>query len=226
VSHNVSEYTIISVIDQFAIFIVIITKNRKGSMNRVTILIFHPLMHKSRVNQKLALVVEGMEGVTIRYMYDIYPDFYIDVKKEQEILLESDTIVWQHPFYWYSSPSLLKEWLDLVLEHGFAYGSEGHALEGKQIMSAISTGGRREAYLPDEEGKFSIRQLLAPYEQTTTLCRMKYLSPFVTHGTHLLDEQGISNAASDYAKVIGALRDGLHTPEEIRKHEYINDLIL
>ncbi len=195
-------------------------------MNRITILVFHPLIHKSRVNQKLAMAVEGMEGVTTRFMYDIYPDFYIDVKKEQEILLESDIIVWQHPFYWYSSPSLLKEWLDLVLEHGFAYGRKGRALEGKQIMSAISTGGRREVYLSDEEEKFSIRQLLAPFDQTATLCRMEYLSPFVTHGTHLLDETGIGEAASGYAKVIGALRDGLHTPEEIRKHEYINDLIL
>ncbi|MCK5066704.1 MAG: NAD(P)H-dependent oxidoreductase [Bacteroidales bacterium] len=195
-------------------------------MNRVSILVFHPLMHKSRVNQKLALAVDGMEGVSTRFMYDIYPDFYIDVKKEQEVLLESDTIVWQHPFYWYSSPSLLKEWIDLVLEHGFAYGRKGRALEGKQIMSTISTGGRREAYLSDEDGKFSVRQLLAPFEQTTTLCRMNYLSPFVTHGTHLLDENGIGEAASGYAKVIGALRDGLYSTEELRKHEYINDLIL
>lgn len=28
----------------------------------------------------------------------------------------------QHPFYWYSTPALLKEWQDLVLEHGWAYG--------------------------------------------------------------------------------------------------------
>lgn len=195
-------------------------------MNRISILVFHPLLHKSRVNQKLVKAVEGMEGVNLRFMYDLYPDFFIDVKKEQEMLIESDTIVWQHPFYWYSSPSLLKEWIDLVLEHGFAYGRTGRMLEGKNIMSAISSGGRREAYSSEEEGKNSLRQLLAPFEQTTTLCRMNYLSPFVTHGTHLLDEKGVDEAAMDYAKVIGALRDGLYSPEEIQKHTYINDLIL
>jgi glutathione-regulated potassium-efflux system ancillary protein KefG len=194
-------------------------------MNRITILVFHPLLHKSRINQKLVKAVEGMQGVRLRLMYDIYPDFYLDVKKEQEVLLESDIIVWQHPFYWYSSPSLLKEWIDLVLQHGFAYGREGRALEGKQIMSAISTGGRREAYQSEENRKFSFRQLLAPFEQTATLCRMNYLPPFVTHGTHLLDETGIGKAASAYSKVIATLRDGLHSPEEILKQEYMNDLI-
>jgi glutathione-regulated potassium-efflux system ancillary protein KefG len=195
-------------------------------MKKICILVFHPLLYKSRINRKLVEAVEGMKGVTLRFMYDLYPDFFIDVLKEQEVLLENDIIVWQHPFYWYSSPSLLKEWIDLVLEHGFAYGREGRALEGKQIMSAISTGGRREAYLSEEDGKFSIRQLLAPFEQTTKLCRMHYLSPFVTHGSHLLDEKGIEEAASEYARVIGALRDEIFSPEEIRKHEYFNDLIL
>lgn len=195
-------------------------------MKRVCILVFHPLLYKSRVNSRLVSAVQGMDGVNIRFMYDLYPDFFIDVKKEQEVLLEHDIIVWQHPFYWYSSPSLLKEWIDLVLEHGFAYGRSGRALEGKQIMSAISTGGRREAYLSEEEGKFSIRQLLAPFEQTTKLCRMHYLSPFVTHGTHLLDKTSIDEAAMNYTQVIGALRDGTFSPDEIRNHEYFNDLIL
>ena len=43
----------------------------------------------------------------------------------QVALVAADTIVFQFPFYWYSVPPLLKEWIDLVLEHGFAYGLEG-----------------------------------------------------------------------------------------------------
>ena len=192
---------------------------------KIAVLVFHPVLYKSRVNKVLLNSVEGISDVSCRIMYDLYPDFQIDIKAEQEILLEHDIIVWQHPLYWYSSPSLLKEWIDLVLEHGFAYGREGRALEGKKVMSAISSGGRRNAYGSNEGLKFTIRQLLAPFEQTVSLCRMQYLPPFVTHGTHLLSAEHFEKAARDYTQIIEGLRDGAFSEEELKRKEYINDII-
>ena len=192
---------------------------------RIMILLFHPLIHKSRVHSRLTKAVEGMDGVLFRRMYDLYPDYHIDVKAEQELLRDHDLIIWQHPWYWYSSPSLLKEWIDLVLEHGFAYGREGRALEGKQVMSAISTGGRREAYLPEGRNRYSIRQLMAPFEQTATLCRMEFLPPFVVHGTHFLEEREILGAAEEYRQVVAMLRDGKYDRDGMQTHEYMNEFI-
>ena len=192
---------------------------------KIVILVFHPVMHKSRVNKVLLYAVEKLEGVSIRYIYDLYPDYQIDIKAEQEVLLNHDIIVWQHPLYWYSSPSLLKEWIDLVLEHGFAYGKSGRALEGKSVLSAITSGGRRDAYGSEKGLKFSIRDLLAPFEQTVCLCRMRYLSPFVTHGTHLLKSDQIEKAAEDYVRIIEGLRDGSFSDGDLAKQEYINDII-
>ena len=193
--------------------------------NKIVILVFHPLLHKSRVNSVLLNTVEGLQGVSIRYMYDLYPDYQIDIKKEQEVLLQHDIIVWQHPLYWYSSPSLLKEWIDLVLEHGFAYGKAGRALEGKTVMSAISSGARREIYGSKDGVKFSIRDFLAPFEQTVNLCRMNYLPPFLTHGTHLLKGDQIKKAAEDYKRIIEGLRNVDFPEDELMKKEYINDII-
>jgi len=193
--------------------------------NKIVILVFHPVMHKSRVNRVLLNAVEDLKGVSTRYMYDLYPDYQIDIKAEQEVLLKHDIIVWQHPFYWYSSPSLLKEWLDLVLEHGFAYGTAGRALEGKSVLTAITSGGSKDTYGSDKGLKFSIRELLAPFEQTVCLCRMRYLSPFVTHGTHLLKSDQIEKAAEDYVRIIEGLRDGSFADEDLVKQEYINDII-
>ena len=193
--------------------------------NKIVILVFHPVLHKSRVNRVLLSAVEGLKGVNIRYIYDLYPDYQIDIKAEQEVLQQHDIIVWQHPMYWYSSPSLLKEWLDLVLEHGFAYGKAGRALEGKSVLSAITSGGRRDVYGSEKGLKFSIRDLLAPFEQTVCLCRMRYLSPFVTHGTHLLQSDQIEKAAENYVRIIEGLRDGTFSDDDLAKQEYINDII-
>ncbi len=193
--------------------------------NKIVVLLFHPLLHKSRVNRVMQESLKEIDGVTTRNMYDLYPDYHIDIKEEQEQLLQHDIIVWQHPFYWYSSPSLMKEWIDLVLEHGFAYGREGRALEGKMLMSAISTGGRRETYAAEDGVKFSIHQLLAPFELTVGLCRMDYLPPFVTHGTHLLNGEQISAAGEHYGRVIRALAEGNIKAEALQKSEYMNDII-
>ena len=192
---------------------------------KIMVLLFHPLFHKSRVNSQLVRSVEDLDGVMVRNMYDLYPEFHIDVRAEQKLLLEHDVILWQHPFYWYSSPSLLKEWIDLVLEHGFAYGREGKVLMDKQVMSAISAGGRRDVYRQEGLRRFTIRQLLAPFEQTVHLCNMDYLPPFVVHGTHLLDEAGIRQAGEEYRKVVISLRDGIFSPQELAGHEYVNDII-
>lgn len=194
--------------------------------NRVLILLFHPLLHKSRVNRELIKAIEDLEGVTIRVMYDLYPDFHIDIPEEQQMLTVHDIIVWQHPFFWYSSPSLLKEWIDVVLQHGFAYGREGKALTGKKVMTTLSSGGRREVYKEGGLRKYSVRQLLAPFEQTVALCNMQYLPPFVVHGTHLLEIRKILEAGQEYRRVILALRDGTFNTGELSGYEYINDYFI
>ena len=104
-------------------------------MERSILLTFaHPAYHKSRANRALLEAVQTLDRLTVNDLYETYPDFMIDVPREQELLLSHDVLVFQHPFYWYSSPAHLKEWLDLVLTHGFAYGHEGKALLGKKWL--------------------------------------------------------------------------------------------
>lgn len=192
---------------------------------KLLVLFAHPALHKSRVNQQLISAIDDIEDLTFHNLYEEYPDFHIDVKREQDLLLAHDIYVWQHPFYWYSSPSIIKEWIDLVLKHGFAYGRTGTALKGKQIFSAISTGGRREVYQEGSMNNFTIPQFLAPFQQTARLCNMVYLPPFVVHGTHLLSEEEILTAATDYRKILISLRDQIFSEEEIWRCPYLNDLL-
>lgn len=194
-----------------------------GSLNRVLILFAHPALEKSRVNRHLIQAVKELDSVTIHDLYEAYPDFHINVKLEQDLLLTHEIIVFHHPFYWYSSPALLKEWQDLVLEYGFAYGHEGTALRGKKFLSAITTGGGEQAYCQRGYNRFTIRELLVPFEQTAHLCGMEYLPPFVVQGTHQLREQHqIAKYAEDYRTVITALRDDTMNREHLKQFRHLN----
>lgn len=178
-------------------------------MPKVLILFAHPAPEKSRVNVRLARAVRGLPGVTFHDLYEAYPQFHIDVKREQRMLEAHDVVVFQHPFYWYSAPALLKEWEDLVLEYGWAYGKGGEALKGKAMMNAITAGGPREAYAAEGYNRFTIRQFLAPFEQTARLCNMLYLAPFVIHRSlTILEDAQCRPFADDYRLLIQSLAEG------------------
>jgi len=189
---------------------------------KILVLFAHPAFRRSRVNRRLVEAVRGLDGVVVNDLYEEYPDFDIDVAREQRLLEQHDVVVFQHPFYWYSTPSILKEWQDLVLEHGWAYGHEGRALEGKLLLSAITAGGGEDAYRRDGPNRFTVRELLAPIEQTARVCRMEYLPPFVVHGTHRLADANITRYASDYRRVLEALRDGRLDLAAVRRLPRLN----
>lgn len=175
---------------------------------KVLVLFAHPALERSRVNRALVAAAQGCEGVTVHDLYEEYPDLVVDPAREQALLSEHDVIVFQHPFYWYSTPSLLKEWQDLVLAHGWAYGQGGHALLGKVTFNAMSVGGPESAYRPDGYNHFSLRQLLAPYEATAQLCGMKFIAPFAVHGTLRLPASDIPPHARDYRRLLEAVVAG------------------
>jgi glutathione-regulated potassium-efflux system ancillary protein KefG len=176
--------------------------------NRVLVIVAHPTLESSVVVRRMARSVAGLDDVEVHDLYEAYPDFEISVTAEQERLRANDVIIFLHPFYWYSAPALLKEWLDLVLEHDFAYGLNGNALAGKIQMNAISTGARGEAYAEEGRNRYTIRQLLAPFDQTAHLCRMIFMPPFVVYRGRALSDKDMAEHAVEFRRCVMALRDG------------------
>jgi glutathione-regulated potassium-efflux system ancillary protein KefG len=193
-----------------------------GKNRQILILFAHPAVRRSRVNRRLIEAVRGLDGLSIHDLYETYPDLDIDVTREQQLLAAHDLIVFQHPFYWYSTPAILKEWQDLVLEHGWAYGLGGHALEGKTLFNATTTGGTEDAYRHQGANRFTMRELLAPIEQTAHLCGMDYLPPFVVHGTHQLTDSEIEDYGADYRRTLEALRDDTLDLEAVQRLPRLN----
>lgn len=175
---------------------------------KLLVLHAHPRSNASVVQRAMLCAITGLDGVTIVDLYADYPALDIDAAREQQRLLDHDVIVLQHPFYWYSSPAIIKEWQDLVLVNGWAYGPGGTRLAGKFLMSAISTGGSEAAYQHGGRNRFEIEELLSPFNQTAYLCSMAYLAPFVIHAGRRMLPGELSTAAEAYRDLIVGLRDG------------------
>ena len=150
----------------------------------------HPRPDRSEITAPLFRAAQALEGITCVDLYAEYPTFEIDVAREQQRLADHDAILFLHPLYWYSAPALIKEWQDLVMEHGWAYGHNGHALDGKIGLNAVSCGAPAEAYSSDGANGASLRALLAPFEKTADLCRMRYLAPFALFGAGRAIDEG------------------------------------
>jgi putative NADPH-quinone reductase len=153
----------------------------------------HPRPSQSRVVKDLLSVLQARPGAEVRSLYQLYPDFDIDVEAEQQALLRAQHIVWLTPVYWYSVPALMKHWIDQVLAHGWAYGHGGEALKGKACWWVASAGGSRPEYTPEGTHKRPFADYVTPIENTARFCGMQWFRPFVVHGGHAIAPQALGD---------------------------------
>lgn len=171
---------------------------------RILHYLIHPAQSRSVANAALWQSTRSLDGITRVDLYADYPRHNINADTEQKRLLDHDIIVFQFPMFWYAAPSLLKEWTDLVLEQGFAFGPEGDKLRGKKMLLAITTGGSAHAFTAGGYQQRDVRQYLLPYEQTAHLCQMEFLTPFVFHDAV---REPAAPQAHAFAQLLTALRD-------------------
>lgn len=152
-------------------------------MKKITIILAHPDIQNSIANKKIVTMLEEKfkNTVEIRDIQSLYPDFKIDIKTEQEILKNSDIIVFQCPMFWYSCPAILKQYLDVILEFNFAYGPKGDKLKEKEFILSMTIGGNKDSYTPLGYNHFYVETLLAHMEQTIYLTGMIWNDPIYSH---------------------------------------------
>ena len=149
---------------------------------KTLIILAHPNIETSLANKTIITKIRAeRKDVVIRNIMKLYPNFKIDAKAEQAVLLKYDNIVFQFPFFWYNTPAILKHWFDIVFEYQFAYGSEGDKLKGKNFQLSFTVGGPEESYKSTGYNTFEISELIKNLEQTAYLAQMHYLPPIYTH---------------------------------------------
>lgn len=171
----------------------------------IRVYLAHPYPDRSRANRVLSAAARRVDGVEVRSLYDLYPDFSIDVALEQRLLEEAEAIVWQHPIHWYTAPPLLLLWFEKVLTEGWAFGHEGRALEGKRCLWAVTTGGGEDAYTPAGIHGYPFEAFVPVIRQTAVLCKMRFESPFVVHAAHKLSPDALAQEAERYRSRLASL---------------------
>jgi glutathione-regulated potassium-efflux system ancillary protein KefF len=156
----------------------------------------HPYPHRSRGCAALVTAVSDLPDVRVRGLYDLYPDFDIDVAAEQEALRAAARIVWLAPVYWYSVPALLKLWFERVLVSGFAHGPGGNALHGKDCLWAATTGGGD--YQPQGPHAHPFRDFTPALEMTARYCGMRWLEPFLVHDPAGMSDEALRECAQSF----------------------------
>jgi len=168
------------------------------------IILAHPNFNTSVANKT---IIEELQNsnlkLEIRNIHNLYPDYNIDVKAEQDALLRHQTIIFQYPIYWYNMPAILKHWFDLVFEYQFAYGSKGVKLKDKNFVPSFTVGAPESEYTTLGDHHFRIHEFCKNLEQTAYYAQMKYVDPVYFHGTSLVAGYTINdvkNKAKDQAE--------------------------
>ncbi|NCQ10834.1 MAG: NAD(P)H oxidoreductase, partial [Bacteroidetes bacterium] len=66
-------------------------------MPKILVLFAHPRLEKSKINRQLLTVIPSSSDITFQDLYELYPDFNIDVEAEKKLLSEHEIIIFMHP---------------------------------------------------------------------------------------------------------------------------------
>ncbi|MFI5811970.1 NAD(P)H-dependent oxidoreductase [Streptomyces sp. NPDC051643] len=168
---------------------------------RTLVLLGHPDLARSRINQAMAGAARGLDHVTLHDLHAVYPDRRLDIAAEQRLVSDNEVIVLQFPLHWYSVPGFLKQWLDEVMTRGFAYDTRG-LLAGKTLLVVTSTGGVADAYRPGAFHRFTMTELLRPLEQTAHRMGMTFGRPLVLHDARGVSDDELAEHTERYRRLL------------------------
>lgn len=177
----------------------------RGAPPMVLVLYAHPYPDRSRANRAMLRALEGEPGVTVRSLYDLYPDLAIDVAAEHRALERAETIVLQHPLYWYAPPALMAMWLEKILVHGWAFGDGVTGLAGKRCLWVVTLGSGEMQFLGEDPTAPPPQVFEAPIRHAMERCGAQWLPPIVLRGVHDLSRAELAAAAAAYRAQIASL---------------------
>ena len=170
-------------------------------LRKVVILLAHPNMKESQANKALIDAVSDIEGVAVFNLYDQQGASF-DVDEWSKIISDASALIYQFPFHWMAAPSLLKKWQDEV----FTFLSKTPAVAGKPLTVVTTTGSEYEAYRSGGRNRFTVDELLRPYQVSAIHSGMSWQTPVVVYGMGTADAgKNIAEGANLYKQRVEML---------------------
>lgn len=172
-------------------------------MKKTLVVVAHPNMTESKISKRLCHAIKDIPNLTLHNLYEHYSEStMIDVAHEQQLLLNHDRIIFQFPLYWFSTPSLLKEWQDKVLTYGFAYGKEGNKLTQKEFKVVVTTGSSETVYQPGGYHDFTISEILRPLQAMAQFTQMIFTQSFIIDDAMKLTDERLQFKIHEYMDIL------------------------
>lgn len=182
-----------------------LTHKFKGENMKTLVLLSHPNYENSRVNKALFNTASSIGGdIITRHIEAIYglETNKIDTKTEQSLIEGVDRVVFQFPLYWFYSPAMLKAYIDAIFTYGWAYGSTGNALCGKELQLVVTAGAGEAEYSPQGSVKSSIEQILLGFHATATYCGMVFNKIKFIGGALNMSDEELSAICDEYKALL------------------------
>jgi putative NADPH-quinone reductase len=171
------------------------------------LIVGHPDLGSSRLSAALVRSARSRPEIDVRVIRDLPLTSGAAIVAEQAALLTADRIVLLYPTFWYSTPGVLKSWMDAVFTRGWAYGTGAPgALAGKTLSVVTTTGGAEAAYRRGELHSFEYDAILAPLKATAHRLGMRWGEPLVVHGARDVDDAGLTAVIERFEQLLTAER--------------------
>ena len=155
-------------------------------LKKIVVIMAHPNMETSVLNKRIKTELVEVENIVYKDLTSLYGDFKIDIEKEQKDIVDADKIVFQFPMQWYSTPSILKQYIDDVFSYGFVYEVDKDglfqalSLKGKEFQMIATLGAKEESFIG--EGRLSTKECLNALSYTAKMLGMRELEPCFFYG--------------------------------------------
>jgi NAD(P)H dehydrogenase (quinone) len=134
-----------------------------------------------------------------------------DIRQELDKLLWADLLILNFPIFWFSTPAILKGWIDRVLVSGICYGGKRFydqgGLSGKKALVTVTLGGREHMF-GDGAIHGPLEDMLRPILRgTLAYVGFDVLEPFVAWHVPYISDEARKDFLTSYQQRLEHLSD-------------------